>query len=155
MQRQDPQVGPSASSGGSPIVVSSDDGGDVDAGPHSATASGQPTASGRERKKLYLQAVREVLKGMREKLEKEQKQKAEHLCGEAILTALGDSLWDRAVELIDEDICGAPQLLYKDVGGMTALHKAARAGKDKIAEMILNKCPEAANIPTYVSEGHN
>ena len=84
-----------------------------------------------------------------------EKQKDEETRGEAIFTALRESHWDRAVELIDDDRCRASHLMYRDIGGMTPLHKAARAGKDKIAEMILNKCPEAANIPTYVSEGHN
>ena len=105
--------------------------------------------------KLFASEVREALEELRAEQEKMRKQAEEHMRGEAFFTALLDSEWDRAVELIDEDRCRAPHLLYKDAGGMTPLHKAARAGKDKIAEMILKKCPEAANIATYVSEGHN
>ena len=134
--------------------------------PASATASGQRNKPDRKRmqnwqkqnriwQKLRASEVREALEELRAEQERMRQQAEEHMRGEAIRAALLDSEWDRVVELIREDRCRAPQLLYRDSGGMTPLHKAARVGKDKIAEMILNKCPEAANIPTYVSEGHN
>ena len=68
--------------------------------------------------------------------------------GEEIFNLVTANAFNGAMRLMQPDDI---DIQFREAGGLTALHRAARAGHRHVMRLILRRWPESANLPSYSS----